>query len=584
MSRKKHAGLKPSSSAKPGSRETRAAGTEDDSLLKHLPSQAAVREIIESVVIAFVLAFLFRTFEAEAFVIPTGSMAPTLMGRHKDLECPNCRYPFQVSASDEVTATGKSRGRAFEVVSCTCPMCRFTVDAGPDKHRSFKGDRILVNKFAYQFSEPRRWDVAVFKFPGEAATNYIKRIIGLPGETVRISHGDIFTRAAGKSEFGIARKPPAKVLAMLQPVYDNDYVAPGMIEKGWPARWQSWPSPAGSTRGAWVTSEDFRAFRADGSAEGEVWLRYQHFVPSYEDWQRLGRGPVRPKPQLISDFAAYNTNRDRTAVERHAAPDVESFGPHWVGDLAVECVLEVESQAGQAVFELVEAGHRMQCRIDLATGQATLSIDGLDGYRPTAKTGMRGPGQYRVTFANVDDQLLVWVDGRLAEFDAPTEYAGLDGRRPQSGDLAPVGIAAADGAALRASRVKVFRDVYYIAERGTGNGAISDFAFGQAHYGRATPQSVADFLSAEHHWDAFLHLREVEFPLDKDQFLALGDNSARSRDSRLWEKDGIEYYVDRRLLIGKALFIYWPHSWDRVCGTNIPFPYFPNFDRMGFVR
>ena len=39
---------------------------------------SAVREIIESVVIAFVLAFLFRTFEAEAFVIPTGSMAPTL--------------------------------------------------------------------------------------------------------------------------------------------------------------------------------------------------------------------------------------------------------------------------------------------------------------------------------------------------------------------------------------------------------------------------------------------------------------------------------------------------------------------------
>jgi len=46
----------------------------------------AWRETIESIVIAFVLAFLFRTFEAEAFVIPTGSMAPTLMGRHKDVD------------------------------------------------------------------------------------------------------------------------------------------------------------------------------------------------------------------------------------------------------------------------------------------------------------------------------------------------------------------------------------------------------------------------------------------------------------------------------------------------------------------
>ena len=44
------------------------------------------RETIESIAIAFVRAFLFRTFEAEAFVIPTGSMAPTLQGRHKDVD------------------------------------------------------------------------------------------------------------------------------------------------------------------------------------------------------------------------------------------------------------------------------------------------------------------------------------------------------------------------------------------------------------------------------------------------------------------------------------------------------------------
>src|SRR6187402_3857612 len=61
----------------------------------------AIRETIESIVIAFVLAFLFRTFEAEAFVIPTGSMAPTLMGRHKDVDCPKCGYRYQVSASEE---------------------------------------------------------------------------------------------------------------------------------------------------------------------------------------------------------------------------------------------------------------------------------------------------------------------------------------------------------------------------------------------------------------------------------------------------------------------------------------------------
>ena len=65
------------------------------------PRKDGIRETVESVVIAFVLAFLFRAFEAEAFVIPTGSMAPTLMGVHKDLACEKCGLPYRVSASEE---------------------------------------------------------------------------------------------------------------------------------------------------------------------------------------------------------------------------------------------------------------------------------------------------------------------------------------------------------------------------------------------------------------------------------------------------------------------------------------------------
>src|SRR5579864_2542094 len=57
---------------------------------------SATRETIESVVVAFVLAFLFKTFEAEAFVIPTGSMAPTLYGQHRDVYCEQCGTRFAV--------------------------------------------------------------------------------------------------------------------------------------------------------------------------------------------------------------------------------------------------------------------------------------------------------------------------------------------------------------------------------------------------------------------------------------------------------------------------------------------------------
>jgi signal peptidase I len=70
--------------------------------------------------------------------------------------------------------------------------------------------------------------------------------------------------------------------------------------------------------------------------------------------------------------------------------------------------------------------------------------------------------------------------------------------------------------------------------------------------------------------------------------MMLGDNSPQSKDSRFWggrdAQGRNEYYVKRELLIGKALYIYWPHALDHIPYTDIWFPLFPNFGRMGFVR
>src|SRR5215470_16497503 len=90
-----------------------------------------IRETVESVVIAFVLAFMFRTFEAEAFVIPTGSMAPTLQGRHKDIVCPECGYEYRVGASEEVDRITNAPKADCAMLRATCPMCRYTLDVSP---------------------------------------------------------------------------------------------------------------------------------------------------------------------------------------------------------------------------------------------------------------------------------------------------------------------------------------------------------------------------------------------------------------------------------------------------------------------
>ncbi len=52
-------------------------------------------------------------------------------------------------------------------------------------------DYLIVDELTYRFNEPERGDVVVFKYPGDPKVFYIKRIIGLPGETVSIDHGNV---------------------------------------------------------------------------------------------------------------------------------------------------------------------------------------------------------------------------------------------------------------------------------------------------------------------------------------------------------------------------------------------------------
>ena len=54
------------------------------------------------------------------------------------------------------------------------------------------GDQIIIDKVSYRFSDPRRFDIVVFPFQYQEETYYIKRVIGLPGETVRIMDQNIY--------------------------------------------------------------------------------------------------------------------------------------------------------------------------------------------------------------------------------------------------------------------------------------------------------------------------------------------------------------------------------------------------------
>ena len=54
------------------------------------------------------------------------------------------------------------------------------------------GDNLIVQKVSYYFHEPERFDIIVFELKNEPGTHYIKRIVGLPGERVRVADGMVF--------------------------------------------------------------------------------------------------------------------------------------------------------------------------------------------------------------------------------------------------------------------------------------------------------------------------------------------------------------------------------------------------------
>ena len=604
-------------------------------------ADGGLRETVESVVIAFALAFLFKTFQAEAYVIPTGSMAETLLGRHKEVHCPSCLYDFPVGASVELDdASGRLiDGRRIEMTQC--PNCRRPIDA--KESPVFNGDRIVVNK---QVGQYQRFDVVVFKNPEEGHVNYIKRLVGLPGETIRIRQGNLWVRKGDEDRWQIARKDDPLVQKETQQlVYDDRHDSDPLISAGWPERWVpadaadvSPEAPGGwkETDNAWTPERYARTYEADASGDDWQWLRYRHFVASRKDWNALENGGLinPPEPSLVSDFCGFNVSSSPTL----SSWDADSY---WVGDLTINATVRVTSasEQSQLMLELVEGQDTYRCVIHLADGKIDLirinhRTDSEGEHPETMATGqstIRGDGEYPVTFANVDNRLLVWVNHGLVPFDAPTtidrNFEDVVVDLPTDADLAPCGIAVRN-AKVTLSELILQRDLYYrndafqfqkdrdgmsdpwaVPRYTSGSQEVS--SPGSLNHELRHPESWADLYFESTATARERYGRYTEYRLDDDEYLMFGDNSSRSKDSRLfdyfnrprWRLDSHRYAVKEKDLIGKALFVFWPHGVPFLNGgegfstlfhnnangqkTTYPWlrlPFYPNVSRMKKIR
>ena len=298
----------------PSSREAALAGG-PRSLL------GAVRDNLEAVAFALILALLLRHFCIEVFKIPTASMEPTLFGDH--------------------SAT----------------------------HPDSAGDRILVDKLAYLLNDPKRWDVIVFHYPLNWNRNFIKRLAVLPNETFQILSGDLWvaprTEGGPEAPMRPARKPRNVRNQMYVPVWPaEDEEVEGKRLADW---WRADPVATGQFR--LVSDGEFRFERGPSARTGEEAVGRLTFGRQiFSDTS--ARQPRSSGTNHVRDV------RWRGTVEAQTPGEIEiSWRP---GDGRQHALRLTTPGRASSVLRTKESEYPLSARLALG-GRTTVEFESVDG-------------------------------------------------------------------------------------------------------------------------------------------------------------------------------------------------------------
>ena len=485
----------------------------------------------------FIYLLILKSFFLPLFIIPTGSMAQTLYGAHAMHTCPNCGTEYAVGwqqPQDWPPSVG------FHPLT-QCPNCRWREYTGPEQGlamrrllpdsrleqplRSAAGDRIFVHGWPFDplfagLDElgPARWDVVVFKVPTDGQTNYIKRLIGLPGEKIELIDGDVFVNDR------LERKSRQAQRSLWFPYYDQNH--PPRRPAAQANYFPRWVPLAG--QGAWSGLET-RVLRLDSPGGEPAIIQF-------------ATDPQRPaEPGLIQDVYAYN--EPRADMLWNLVSDVR---------VAAEVSVEHWDQAGYIELRLRRGEHSFAARLSADRRIAlTHSVEGdpsaLETWGECAVEPRDQP--LHMALAHVDGMVVVELSGRPALETTPQQYTITPTEAARRGvERKPVRVQVA-GSGVRAAlrHVRIDRDVYYTSEtRG---------ALGYGVQGRP-------------------------IQLQADEYFVLGDNSPNSLDARFAfsgprgdpvgphlkeaaaRPEGPGRFhpgtVPRNQLIGRAFFVYWP--------------------------
>jgi signal peptidase I len=441
---------------------------------------------VEFLVILSLGILLFRTFAAEAYIVPTGSMAPTLLGDHEEIVCPGCGLRFALSVDDD-----------GENARPVCPNCA-TVVLDRTGVVACNGDRVLVQKLVYELRRPARWEVVVFHNPNDPEQAYVKRVVGLPGESIQIIQGDVWINGQ------IARKTLREQRAMRILVFDNNFVPQDAARS---PRWSVRRERAGRTLPTDWRAQGTRFIHEPAPAGDRApqrpaidWIEYHHREPD-----RGGRsGPV-------SDFLAYNGG--------------ELVGETPVNDLMLEATLTCGADVRDLTVRINSGTDRFFVGLPIGGwGAVSVRVPG----RALAPVKVRPDGlallqsaasrTIHLEVSVMDRRLLAAVDGVLV-FD-PIDVGGAV-QSARSGE-SPVALGVRAGSVVVAD-LRLYRDVHYT-------------------------NSLANIPRRPFAVDS-------PYSLGPGEFFVLGDNSTVSNDSRFWTASPV---VPRALLLGKPFLVHLP--------------------------
>ncbi len=438
------------------------------------PLDLRISENIEAVAISIAMALVLKFFIIEAYQIPTGSMQPTILG-----------------------------------------------DA-----RSGIKDRVLADKLITMLRPPKRWEVMIFRFPLDERRLYVKRIVGLPGETLEVLGGDIWIDGA------IARKPDHVNESVLKHIADSD----GPMDVG------RWFTAQGS-----IEVQDHAAIFPNAGSPRLILRR--HVVDDYAHGYDPEWG-MQPMPS-----------------GNYSVPDLDLRLTARLDPGADALRILFESDDGETVFVLPRTGSGETAHALLPTEDAPLRIP-IDGER-----SLPADEELEILARVVDHRLLLEVDGEeWLRYDDP---GGPHSARPRRARLS---LELQGGGQV--SDLSVRRDIFYLPStetrsslpRGPGRWEIPDDSyFGMGDNTQYSLDSRAwqtktyelkdgrsstgfDFASPGAPDSNPFHLRDGTW-----RFADVHGDSIVFRPGDV-ERESVEYapYIHERYMLGKAGVVFWP--------------------------